>query len=82
MNEREVAYLVRLNALILDVINGSISEDTVDELRALQPHLRQIIGKSKATAAEKAVQKKKALATANQSNARAKPHHIKRTGLL
>lgn len=82
MNERETAYLVHLNALILDVINGSISEDTIDELKALQPHLRQIIGKAKATAAKKAVQKRKALATANQSNARAKPHHIKRTGLL
>ncbi len=57
INEIETAYLMRLNALILDVINGSISEDTIDELKALQPHLGQVIRTSKATATKKAIQK-------------------------
>ena len=57
INELETAYLMRLNALILDVINGSISEDTIAELKALQPRLGQLIRTGKTTATEKAIQK-------------------------
>ncbi len=58
INEIETAYLMRLNALILDVINGSISEDTIAELKALQPRLGQIIRTGKTTATKMAIQKR------------------------
>lgn len=60
LNAKETATLLLLNAAVLDVINGDISEDTITELKATQADLEHILFKEE-----------KALAVADQSNTRA-----------
>ena len=70
LNAAETATLLMLNAAVLDVINGDISEDTIEELKATQADLEHILFKEKALAAD------------NQINARAKPHLLERISKL
>lgn len=43
----EIATLLLLNTAVLDVIEGDTSEDTIDELKSLQPELECILYKEK-----------------------------------
>ena len=47
LNAAETATLLMLNAAVLDVINGDISEDTIEELKATQADLEHILFKEK-----------------------------------
>lgn len=42
----ETATLLMLNAAVLDVISGNISEDTITELKATQADLEHILFKN------------------------------------
>lgn len=43
----EIATLLLLNVAVQDVINGRITPDTIEELKALQPELDGILFKEK-----------------------------------
>lgn len=45
LTPREIATLLLLNTAVLDVIEGDTSEDTIDELKSLQPKLECILYK-------------------------------------
>ncbi len=45
LNATETATLLLLNAAVLDVISGNISEDTITELKATQADLEHILFK-------------------------------------
>ena len=45
LTHREIATLLLLNSAVLDVIEGDTSEDTIDELKSLQPELECILYK-------------------------------------
>lgn len=45
LNAAETATLLMLNAAVLDVISGDISEDTITELKATQADLEHILFK-------------------------------------
>ncbi len=45
LSAAEIATLLLLNAAVLDVISGNISEDTITELRATQAELEHILFK-------------------------------------
>ena len=47
LTPREIATLLLLNTAVLDVIEGDTSEDTIDELKSLQPELECILYKEK-----------------------------------
>lgn len=47
LTPREIATLLLLNTAVLDVIEGDTSEDTIDELKSLQPELECILYKKK-----------------------------------
>lgn len=47
LTPREIATLLLLNTAVLDVIEGDTSEDTIDELKLLQPELECILYKEK-----------------------------------
>ena len=49
LNAAETATLLMLNAAVLDVINGDISEDTIEELKATQADLEHILFKEKSS---------------------------------
>lgn len=46
LNAAETATLLMLNAAVLDVISGNISEDTITELKATQSDLEHILFKN------------------------------------
>lgn len=46
LNAAETATLLMLNAAVLDVISGNISEDTITELKATQADLEHILFKN------------------------------------
>lgn len=46
LNAAETATLLMLNAAVLDVISGNISEDTITELKAIQADLEHILFKN------------------------------------
>lgn len=43
----EIATLLLLNVAVQDVINGRVTPDTIEELKALQPELDGILFKEK-----------------------------------
>lgn len=43
LNATETAVLLLLNNVVLDVIDGNTSSDVIDELKAIQPNLEQIL---------------------------------------
>lgn len=45
LNAAETATLLMLNAAVLDIISGDISEDTITELKATQADLEHILFK-------------------------------------
>lgn len=45
LTPREIVTLLLLNSAVLDVIEGNTSEDTIDELKSLQPELECILYK-------------------------------------
>lgn len=49
LNAAETATLLMLNAAVLDVINGDISEDTIEELKAIQADLEHILFKEESS---------------------------------
>lgn len=46
LDAAETATLLMLNAAVLDVISGNISEDTITELKATQADLEHILFKN------------------------------------
>lgn len=47
LSAAEIATLLLLNVAVQDVINGRITPDTIEELKALQPELDGILFKEK-----------------------------------
>lgn len=45
LNATETASLLLLNGAVLDVINGTISSDTIEELKSSQADLEKILFK-------------------------------------
>lgn len=43
LSAAEIATLLMLDVAVLDVINGKITPDTIEELKALQPELDGIL---------------------------------------
>lgn len=58
LNAAETATLLMLNAAVLDVINGDISEDTIEELKATQADLEHILFKEKSSCSNLPKQRK------------------------
>lgn len=47
LSAAEIATLLLLNVAVQDVINGRVTPDTIEELKALQPELDCILFKEK-----------------------------------
>lgn len=47
LSAEEIATLLLLNVAVQDVINGRVTPDTIEELKALQPELDGILFKEK-----------------------------------
>ena len=47
LSAAEIATLLLLNVAVQDVINGRVTPDTIEELKALQPELDRILFKEK-----------------------------------
>ncbi len=47
LSAAEIATLLLLNVAVQDVINGRVTPDTIEELKALQPELDGILFKEK-----------------------------------
>ncbi len=47
LSAAEIATLLMLDVAVQDVINGRVTTDTIDELKALQPELSGILFKEK-----------------------------------
>lgn len=47
LSAAEIATLLLLNVAVQDVINGRVTSDTIEELKALQPELDSILFKEK-----------------------------------
>ncbi len=47
LSSADIATLLLLNTAVIDVIEGDISEDTIEELKALQPELEGILFQEK-----------------------------------
>lgn len=52
LNATEAASLLLLNGAVLDVINGTISSDTIEELKSTQADLEKILFKKEKTLAQ------------------------------